>query len=156
MGFTIETFGEMNYRYIALIRDGTRKIMRLGWDGMRKPGFARIALCSSDATAPRWEYPPTFLMHRETGLWISRVVPRMEEKVSRPNWPHALCGNKGRPKSGDEDRKAGSISVQDEGANPTIPANGKKMYPAGKPLRLEERETSKQHRPKSTASSEYL
>ena len=59
--FILDTFEEMNYRYIAQIRDGTRKIMRLGGDGMRKPGFARIALCSPNSNWPRWEYPPLFL-----------------------------------------------------------------------------------------------
>lgn len=33
--FSVNAFGEMNCRYIALIEDGSRKIIRLGGDNMR-------------------------------------------------------------------------------------------------------------------------
>ena len=86
MGDRLVRVVKMNYRYIDQIKDGTRKIVRIGGDGMRKPGFARIALCPVNGKAPRWEYPPTFLMRHAAGLWMSRIAPRMEEKVSRATW----------------------------------------------------------------------
>ena len=121
---------------------------------MRKPGFARIALCPVDGKGPRWEFPPTFLMHHAAGLWMARIVPRLEEKVSRATWTAALHDGKIHAKSDEKDRKAGGVPPEKEENPPGI--NEKKMYPAGKPLRMEEREMSKQHRPKSTSSGDYL
>ena len=37
--FASGTFGEMDFHYIAQIREGTRKLMRLGADRVRKAGF---------------------------------------------------------------------------------------------------------------------
>ena len=57
--FIVNTFEEMNFRYIAQIREGDRKIIRLGGEGMRKPGFARISLRPVDGGWHRLEYHPT-------------------------------------------------------------------------------------------------
>ena len=53
------------------------------------------------------------------------------------------------PKIKDKDKKAGSVPASEA---PQV----KKLYPAGKPVRLEEREWSKLHRPKSMSAGEYL
>ena len=49
----------------------------------------------------------------------------------------------------EKDKKAGIFPVLE------VPL-AKKLYPVGKPLRLEEREWPKLHRPKSVSAGEYL
>ena len=95
-------------------------------------------------------------MSHEAGLWRSRVVPRMEEKVSRTTWQRELYGTKGAPKTEEKDRKEGSAPSEEKQSEVIIGEGKKRMYPAGKPFRLEERGLSKHHRPKSTADGAYL
>ena len=122
-------FGEMNFHYIAQIKERTRKVIRMGADGVGKPSFARIALNSAAGKGPKWERPATFLMRRPAGLWLSTIIPKLEEEVSKASWVNAL----GSSKIKDKDKKAGSAPSTE-----TTPT--KKLYPAGKPLRLEERD----------------
>ena len=143
--FASETFEEMNSHYIDQIREGTRKATSLGVGRVKKPDFARLALNCVNGRAPRWEYPTTFLMRHPAGLWLSRIIPKLEEKVSKTAWRSVLDSSK----SSEKDRKAGS--VPGAGAAPT-----KRLYPAGRPLRVEEQEISKHHRPKSMTSGDYL
>ena len=143
--FISEPFEEMNFHYIAQIREGTRKLMRLGAGRVRKPDFARLALNCVHGKAPRWEYPTTFLMRHRAGLWLSRIVPKLEEKVSRAAWKSVLDA----PKTNEKDSKAGSV--------PGVSIHRtKRLYQAGRPLRVEEQEISKQHRPRSMTSGDYL
>ena len=53
--FATDAFGEMNFHYIAQIKEGTRKVIRMGAGGVKNPSFARIALNSSDGKGPKWE-----------------------------------------------------------------------------------------------------
>ena len=143
--FATETFEEMNFHYIAQIREGARKVTRLGADRVKKPDFARLALNVADGKSPRWEYPTTFLMRHPAGLWLARIIPKLEEKVSKAAWTSVLEPSKVNEK----DREAGS-------APPLGEVSTKRMYPSGRPLRVEEQELSKQHRPKSMTSGDYL
>ena len=143
--FVAESFGEMDFQYLSQIKEGARKVIMLGADNARKPNFARIALRRMDGKGARWEYPTTCLMRHSAGWWLSRIIPKLEEKVSRSAWASVLESSKIK----DRDKKAGSAPLQDVVAP-------KKLYPAGKPLRLEESEMSKHHRPKSMATGEYL
>ena len=88
------TFEEMNFRCVDQIEECARKIIRLGGGVMRKPGFARIALFPVDGRGPRWEYPPTFLMHHPAGLWMARIAHRLEERVPRATWASDLNDGK--------------------------------------------------------------
>ena len=142
--FVSGAFEEMNFHYIAQVKEGTRNVIRLGADRVEKPGFARLALNCVDGKGHRWEYPAAFLMRRSAGLWLSRIIPKLEEKVSKAS-RQTVLGSKVKEK----DRKAGSIP-------PLVEVPTKRVYPAGKPLRLDEQELSKQHRPKSMASGDYL
>ena len=131
---------------------GIEKIMRLGGDGMKKPAFARIALNPTSDNKTRWEYPTVFLMHHASGLRLSRIIPRVGEKVSKATWK-ALAEQDKRKGAG------GSGADQPDGEAAIIEVVGKdkrKMYPSGKPLRLEERDFSRKFRPKSTTTGDYL
>ena len=143
--FATGTFEEMNSHYIAQIRDGARKVTRLGADRAEKPDFARLALNIADGKSHWWEYPTTFPMRHPAGLWLSEIIHMLEEKVSKAAWTSVLDSSKGSEK----DRKAGSAPP-----NESLPT--KRLYPAGRPLRYEEQELSKQHRPKSMATGDYL
>ena len=93
------TYEEMTSIYCSQIREGTRKVMRPGWAGMKNPGFARIAINPTTTNRSRWEYPTTFLMRRASGLWLARIIPTMEEKVSKATWK-ALTDQEKRKGSG--------------------------------------------------------
>ena len=156
--FSVETisaaFEEMNYVYCAQIREGTRKIMRLGGEGMKKPAFARIALNPTVSNKTRWEYPTVFLMHHDSGLWLARIVPRMEEKVSKATWK-ALTEQEKRKGAGG----SGADLEEEKDLEPdraVVEKGNRKIYPSGKPLRLEERDLSRKFRPKSTSTGDYL
>ena len=142
--FVSDAFEEMNFHYISQVKEGTRKVIRLGADRVKKPDFARLALNCVDGRGPRWEYPTTFSMRHSAGLWMSRIIPKLEEKVSKAAWLTVLDS-----KQKEKDRKAGSVPPVNE-----TPV--KRMYPAGRPLRSDEQELSKQHRPKSMSSGDYL
>ena len=155
--FTVDiisgVYEEMNYLYCAQIREGTRKIMRLGGEGMKKPSFARIALNPTANNRTRWEYPTVFLMHHEAGHWLSRVIPRMEEKVSKSTWKTLAEQEKRKGAGGNVNEM---IESEEEVVNIAIDKDKRRIYPAGKPLRLEERQLSTQFRPKSTSAGDYL
>ena len=82
--FAVETisnaYDEMNFMYFSQIREGARKVMRLGDEGAKKPSFVRIALNPTSMKTSRWGYPTTFLTHHPSGLWMGRATPRMDEK----------------------------------------------------------------------------
>ena len=143
--FVSETFEEMNFRYEAHIREGARKVMRLGSGRVRKPDFSRLPLSCIDGKSPRWEYPATSLMRHPAGLWLSRIIPKLEEKVSEATWKEVLGNSKGN----ENGRKAGSIPSTE-----SLPE--KRMYPSWKPLRLDVQELPRQHRPKSMKTGDYL
>ena len=75
----------MTFRYIAAIKEGTRKMVRMLPETVRKGEFRRKALTLADGRS-RWGFPTTFLMDHPTGFWLSTAVPRLEEKVSRNSW----------------------------------------------------------------------
>ena len=64
--------------------------------------------------------------------------------MSKAAWTSVLDS-----KVNEKDRKAGSAPQSD-------PVSAKRMYPAGRPLRLDEQELPKQHRPKSMSTGDYL
>ena len=148
-------YEEMNSVYCAQIREGARKIIRLGGDGMKKPAFARIALNPTVGDRTRREYPTVFLMRRDSGLWLALIVPRMEEKVSKATWK-ALAEQEKRKGA----RGSGSDVLETEkGPEPEMNVVGKdkrKTYLPGKPLKLEERDLSREFRPKSASTGDYL
>ena len=84
-------------------------------------------------------------MRHQAGLWLSRIIPKLEEKVSNADWKLVLESAKIKEK----EKKEGSAPVTEE-----LPT--KSMYPAGKPLRFDEKALSNQHRPKSMSSGAYL
>ena len=85
--FTVElatnAFEEMNFHYIARNKEGTRSVIRMGADGVKKPRFARIALNSADGKGQRLEYPATFLTRHPSGMRLARIIPKLEEKRPR-------------------------------------------------------------------------
>ena len=146
------TYEEMNYLYCAQIRDGARKIMRLGGDGVKKPAFARIALNPTSGNKTRWGYPTVFLMRHASGLWLSRIIPRMEEKVSKATWKALTEQDKRKGAGGSGfDQPDGEAIIEEVAGK-----DKRKIYPSGKPLRLEERDLSRKFRPKSTTAGNYL
>ena len=146
------TYEEMIYLYCAQIRDGARKIMRLGGDGMKKPAFARIALNPTSGNKTRWEYPTVFLMHHASGLWLSRIIPRMEASASKETWKALTEQDKRKGAGGSGlDQPDGGAIIEE-----VVGKDKRKIYPSGKPLRLEERDLSRKFLPKSTTTGDYL
>ena len=120
---------------------------------MKKPAFARIALNPTVDNRTRWEYPTVFLMRHESGFWLSRIVPRMEEKVSKATWKALVEHDKQRGAGGGTIE---SPEMEEIMPDPIIDKSKRKLYPSGKPLRSEERQLSSQFRPKSTSTGDYL
>ena len=84
--FAPEDFGEQNPHYVSRIKEGGRKVVRMGAGGCKKPSFPRIALNSVGGKCPRWECPTTCPMRHPAGLWLSRIIPMMGEKVTKASW----------------------------------------------------------------------
>ena len=122
----------MTYRYIAEVKDGTRRMMRMLNDGARETDFRRRALTPASTGKVMWEYPTVWLMGHDTGYWETMVVPKLEERVARSSWKMIL----GKPTdnsraAGEKDDVWGDTSGWKE--------RGKKdtkydAYPAGIPL----------------------
>ena len=143
--FATDAFGDMNFHYIAHIKEGVRKSTRMGADGVKKPGFGRIALNSVDGKGARWEYRTTFPTRRPDGLRLARIIPKREEMVPNDSWVNVLDSSKIK----ENGQKEGSVPSTE------LPM-AKKLHHAGKPHRLEEREWSKFHRPEGMSAGEYL
>ena len=63
--FLASAWDAMNYRYISEVMDGTRRLLRMLPDGVRKTEFRRKAMSPGAHGQPRWEFPTTWLMdHR--------------------------------------------------------------------------------------------
>ena len=123
--FVSESFEEMNFHYIAQIKDGSKKVIMLGADRVKKPDFARLALNCVDGRRHRWEYPTTFPMRHPEGLWLARIVPKLEEKVAKSAWVSVLESSNVKEKE------------KNAGIAPKVEAtSSKRMYPAGKPPTL--------------------
>ena len=137
-------FGDMNFAYCTQIKGGTREIMLLGPDGIKWPACAMLALQASSAMGPRWVYPTAFLIRGPCGLWMARAAPRMGEKGPTASWK-ALTDQ--------EKRKSARVSAaDDEGESALVEtthkeADKKKIYPPGRPFRLDGQDISKKFRP---------
>ena len=140
----VAAWGEMTYRYIAEIKEGTRKMARALPDTVSKGEFRRKALTQMLAGRSRWEYPKTFLMDHPTGFWESIAVPLLGEKAPMSTWETLLTpGIKRSASCGEETKDLPMTPVRPE-------------YPAGTPLSLEETKDFRVFRPKSMAGGRFL
>ena len=73
--------GAMSFRYVAGIKDGTRRKMRMLPDISRKTDFRRKALSPNPSGNVLWGYPTVWLMEHSAGFWQSVVLPKLEERV---------------------------------------------------------------------------
>ena len=134
----------MTYRYIAEVMDGTRRLLRMLPDNVRKTEYRRKALAPGVHGQPRWEFPTTWLMDHHTGYWLSIAIPKMEERISKSTWTAVLHQV---PKA----LRAAGETPPDQGA-----ATKLALYPAGMPLRLDEIQRALAHRPRAKEGGEYL
>ena len=86
----VSTRGEMTLRYIALVAEGARMMLRMLPGAGRKGEFMRNALTPMADGRSRWEYPTASPMERTAGFWQSIEVPRLEWKASRNTRPTFL------------------------------------------------------------------
>ena len=135
--FLCRTWGSMTYRYIAEIRDGERRMMRIiPGIAMQKADFRRNALIPTDTGAALWRFPMVWLTDRADGYWESLVMPKPEDRVFRSTWATILFS-----KGGDRSRAA-----VEEGSALSTKRSGE-AYPAGMPLRQGEIKASRNFRP---------
>ena len=78
----VSEWGGMALRYIAYVKEGDRKMVRMLPETVRNGGFRRKALTPTADGRSRWGYPSIFLMDSATGFWQSIAVPRLEEKAT--------------------------------------------------------------------------
>ena len=90
LSFLISSWEAMTFRYISEVMDGTRRLMRMLPDNVRKTEYRRKALSPDVNGLPRWEFPATWLMEHHTGYWQSIAIPKMEETISKSAWEAAL------------------------------------------------------------------
>ena len=102
--FSVQTivsgWGEMASRYIAAVKEGARKMVRMLPETVRKGEFRRKALTPMADGRSRWEFPTTFFMDNATGFWQSIAIPSLEEKAPRNTWLTFLGMQSKRPASG--------------------------------------------------------
>ena len=83
MHFLISAWETVTYRYISEVTDGTRRLLRMLPDNVRKTEYRRKALSPGVHGQPRWEFPKTWPMEHHTGYWQSIAIPKMEEKIPK-------------------------------------------------------------------------
>ena len=126
MYFLFQCWEAMSYRYIAEIKDGARRMMRMHPDMARKTDFRRKALSHNATGSSIWAYSTVWLTGRSTGFWQSAVLPKLEERVSRSTRGSILSASMNKKKiraSGEEDRE---LLYKPNAA----------AYPAGTPIRV--------------------
>ena len=149
--FLCEVWEAMTFRYVSDVMDGTRRLLRMLPDSVRKTEFRRKALSPGPQGLPRWEFPTTWLMDHPTGYWLAVAIPKMEEKISKSAWK-AVLHQQVKPL-----RAAGETPAPDITAATSLQGNGKStLYPAGMPLRPDEIKRARGHRPKSLTTGESL
>ena len=119
--FPISTWEAMTYRYISEVVDGTRRLLRMLPDNVRKTEYRRKASAPGVHGRPRWEFPTTWLMDHHTGYWLSIAIPKIEERISKSTWAAVLHQ---APKP----FRAAGEALPDQGG----PSKGP-IYPAGMP-----------------------
>ena len=88
--FLISSWGAMTFRYISEVMEGTRRLMRMLPDNVRKTEYRRKALSPDANGLPRWEFPTTWLMEHHTGYWLAIAIPKMEGAISKSAWKAVL------------------------------------------------------------------
>ena len=141
-------WGEMTYRYVAAVKEGTRKMLRMLPEAVRKGELRRKALTPMPDGRSRWGYPATFLMEHPTGFWLSLDVPRLGEKVSRNTWKAFVGIQPKRPDGGTEDAIVNAVAP--------IVRVPDSDYPAGHPPTETELKACRNHRPKSLPDGKYI
>ena len=120
--------------------------MRMLPDMSRKTDFRRKALSPNATGAVLWGYPTVWLMEHSTGFWRSAVLPKLEERAALSTWKAILSSGLAKEKN----RAAGEDEQQLQ-YRPNADA-----YPAGIPLRVQEIKASRNFRPKSIDTGEFL
>ena len=69
IAFLCQTWVAMSYSYIAEIRDGARRMIRMLPDVVKKTDLRRKALSPGPSGRVLWGYPTTWLMSHPTGYW---------------------------------------------------------------------------------------
>ena len=108
--FHNQCWDAMTYRYIAEVKDGTRRMMRVLNDGARKTDLRRRALTPTSTGKVLWGYPTVWLMDHDTGYWNTTAVPKLEERVSRSSWKTILVKSTDNSRAGESDDKWGDSS----------------------------------------------
>ena len=138
----------MAFRYIAEVKEGARKTVRMLPETARKGEMRRKAIAPIPDGRSRWWYQATFLMDRPTGFWQSIAVPRMEDRVSRETRKAFLAQQPKRPADGvdeKEDDRADMVA--------RVPDSD---YPSGKPLNESGQKERRNRRPKSLSDGKCL
>ena len=81
VSFLCQTWEAMTYAYLAEIKDGTRRMIRMLPDVVKKTDLRRKALSPGPSGRVLWEYPTTWFMTHPAGYWQASVKPKLEESV---------------------------------------------------------------------------
>ena len=141
----------MAYRYMPDVMDGTRRLLRMLPANVRKTEYRRKAMSPGARGQHRWEFPTTWPMDHNAGYWQSVAIPKMKEKISKSAWKAALR----LPTK--QLRAAGEVPVANGAQLTGNPPDGRTSpYPAGMPLRPDEIQRARSHRPRSMEGGESL
>ena len=80
ISFLLQAWEAMAYAYIAEVKDGTRRTIRMLPDLVKKTDLGRKPLPPGPTGRELWEYPATWLMTHPTGYWQSTAKPKLEER----------------------------------------------------------------------------
>ena len=153
----VRTWGPMNLRYIAEVKGGTRRVIRMLHDSVKKIDFRQKALSPLKTGPPLWKYPATWLMSNSAGYWQSIMIPKLEDRVSRAEWKAVLALPAQKNKSGGGGMEDSAVVQEEVSAAPAAwkpNAQGAHKppiatkYPDGRPLRGGEVRASRNHKPK--------
>ena len=80
----------MPYRYVSDVMGGVRRLIRMLQGNVRETEYRRKSLSPGPQGRPRWEFPTTWLMGRQTGYWRAISIPKMEDEISKAAWTAVL------------------------------------------------------------------
>ena len=134
-------WGAVNSRYVAEMKDATRRMMRMVSGGDRKSEFRRKASAPGKNGGIVRGLPTVWMMGHIAGYWKSAAAPMIADRSSRASRRMILNAPRGRP------RASGGIADV---------ARNKDAYPDGIPLTPDEVKPSRNVRPKSLEGGEFV
>ena len=153
----VRTLDAMNFRYVAEVKEGARRLVRMLPGSVEKVDFLRNALAPMKSGKPLCGPPSTWLMENESGYWKSCVAPKLEDKVPRATRRTVLSFPAHKSKAGGMSDlfEVPPVQMGTSGAPTFSVTNGAPnsphavKYPDGRPLREEEIKAARSHKPRN-------